>query len=93
MAEKVMPVKIQASSTREVPASPSTDRGSRSSRAATEKRTKHRDDLANAKLIPSILPDYIPPLASAVNRDSVPGDFDYTLVIVYLPKGIRTGKP
>jgi hypothetical protein len=63
------------------------------SRAADEKRTKHRDDLENAKLIPTILPNYISPLAGAVNRDSVPRDFDYTLVTAYLPKGIHTGKP
>jgi hypothetical protein len=41
------------------------------------------------KLIPSILPDYIPPLAGAMSRDSVPRYFEYTLVIAYLPKGIR----
>jgi hypothetical protein len=51
---------------------------------------KHRDDLANVKLIPSILPDYIPPLAGAVSRDSVPRDFDYTVITAYLPKGIRS---
>jgi hypothetical protein len=49
--------------------------------------------LANAKLIPSILPDYIPPLVGVVNHDSVPRDFDYILVTAYLSKGIRTGKP
>jgi hypothetical protein len=63
MAEKVMSVGIQASSTRGVQASPSTTRGSGPSRVVAEKRTKHRDDLENVKLIPSILPDYIPPLA------------------------------
>jgi hypothetical protein len=89
MAEKVMSAGIQASSTRGVQASPSTARGSGPSRAAAEKRTKHRDDLVNVKLIPTILPDYIPPLAGAVSRDSVPRDFDYTLVTAYLPKGIR----
>jgi hypothetical protein len=47
----------------------------------------------NVKLIPSILPDYIPPLAGVVSRDSVPRDLDYTLIIAYLMKGIRTGKP
>jgi hypothetical protein len=41
------------------------------------------------KLIPTILPDYILPLASVVSRDSVPRDFDYTMVTAYLPKGIR----
>ena len=32
-------------------------------------------------------------MAGTVNRDSVPRDFDYTLVTAYLLKGIRTGKP
>jgi hypothetical protein len=67
MDEKVMSTGVQASSTRGVQASPSTARGSGPSRDATEKRTKHRDDLENVKLIPSILPDYIPPLAGAVS--------------------------
>jgi hypothetical protein len=43
----------------------------------------------NVNLILTILPDYILPLASVVSRDSVPRDFDYTLVTVYLPKGIH----
>jgi hypothetical protein len=47
--------------------------------------------LENVKLIPSILPDYIPPLANVENRDVVPRDFDYTLVTAYLLKGIRIG--
>jgi hypothetical protein len=54
----------------------------------TEKQSKHRDDLANVKLIPSVMPDYIPPLAGAVSRDIILRDFKYTLIIVYLPKGI-----
>jgi hypothetical protein len=48
-----------------------------------------RDDIANAKLILSILPAYLPPLSGAINRDSVPRDFEYELVTAYLPKGIR----
>jgi hypothetical protein len=74
MTERVMSMSagVQASSTRTVQAFPSTTRGSGPSRPTIEKRTKHRDDLAKAKLIPSILSDYIPPLAGAVNRDSVP---------------------
>jgi len=44
--------------------------------------------LENAKLIPTILLDYIPPLAGVVSHDSVPRDFDYTLVTAHLPKGI-----
>jgi hypothetical protein len=35
------------------------------------------------------LHNYIPPLAGAVSRDSVPRDFEYTLITAYLPKGIR----
>jgi hypothetical protein len=49
MAEKVMSVGIQALSMGGLQASPST--GHRSSRTATEKRSKHHDDLANAKQI------------------------------------------
>jgi hypothetical protein len=76
-----------------VPASPSTSHIFGPSQDAYEKRTKHGDDLANAKLIPSILPNYILPLAGAVNRDSIPRDFKYTLATMYLPKGIQIGKP
>jgi hypothetical protein len=47
------------------------------------------DDLVNAKLISTILPTYIPPLRGAVNQDSVPRDFEYTLVMEYLSKGIH----
>jgi hypothetical protein len=49
--------------------------------------------LENVKLIPSILPDYIPPLAGVVSRDSVLRDFDYTLITTYLSKGIRAVGP
>jgi hypothetical protein len=89
MVEKVMSAGIQASSMRGVQASLLTAQGSGPSRAAAEKRTKHRDDLANAKLILNILPDYILPLASVVSLNNVPRDFDYTLVTAYLSKGIR----
>jgi hypothetical protein len=89
MTERVMSMGVQASSTRGEEASPSTARRSGPSRVVTINRTKHKDDLANAKLILTILPDYIPPLAGVVSRDSVLRDFDYTLVIAYLPKGIR----
>jgi hypothetical protein len=41
-------------------------------------------------LIPTILPDYILPLAGAMSHDSVPRDFEYTMVTAYLLKGIRT---
>jgi hypothetical protein len=53
MGEKVMSVGIQASSMRGVQASLSTACRSRPSRGATEKRTKHGDDLVNVKLIPT----------------------------------------
>ena len=84
-----MSVGVQESSTRGVQYSPSTACGAGTSRIATEMRTKHRDDLTNANLIPNILHAYIPPLSDAVNRDSVPRDFDYALVTTYLPKEIR----
>jgi hypothetical protein len=42
------------------------------------------------KLVPSILPTYIPPLSIEINRDNVPRDFEYTLVTAYLSKGVRT---
>jgi hypothetical protein len=45
------------------------------------------------KLIPSILPDYIPPLAGVVSCDSVSRDFDYTVITSYLPKGIQSVIP
>jgi hypothetical protein len=41
------------------------------------------------KMIPSILPTYIPPLSGTVNQVSVPKDFEYELVTMYLSKGIR----
>jgi hypothetical protein len=47
----------------------------------------------NVKLIPSILPDYIPPLTSVVSRDSVSREFNYTVIIAYLPKGIQAVRP
>jgi hypothetical protein len=56
MTERVMLMSagIQASSMREVQAFPSTAHGSGPSRSTVEKRTKHRDNLVNVKLIPSI---------------------------------------
>jgi hypothetical protein len=88
MTERVMSIStgVHTSSMRIVQASPSTARGARPSRPSAEKRTKHKDDLANEKLIPTIFPDCIPPLATMVNRDSVPRDFEYTIVTAYLPK-------
>jgi hypothetical protein len=81
---------VQASSTRGLLTSPSIARVG-PSRLVDEKRTQHRDDLANAKLISSILPAYqLPPLSGAINHDSVPKEFEYTLDIAYLPKWIRT---
>jgi hypothetical protein len=88
MSERGVSTSVQESSMRGLSASPSTARAS-PSRPVDEKRTKHRDDLMNAKLIPSILPTYLPPLSSAINRDSVPRDFEYDLVTAYLLKGIH----
>jgi hypothetical protein len=53
------------------------------------KRTKHRDNITNAKLILSILPTYMPPLNDTMNQDSVPSHFEYSLVTMYLLKGIH----
>jgi hypothetical protein len=88
ISERVMSVGVQASSTRGVQASPSNAHGSRPSRPTTENRTKQKYDLANVKLILTILPDYILNLADALSRDSVPRDFEYIVVTVYLSKGI-----
>jgi hypothetical protein len=41
------------------------------------------------KLIPYIISKYIPPLDGVVSPDSVPRDFEYTVITAYLPKGIR----
>jgi hypothetical protein len=68
-------VGVQASLIGGVQASPSTAHGAGTSRITTEMRTKHRDDLANVKSIPSILFAYIPPLSGTMNMDSVPRDF------------------
>jgi hypothetical protein len=35
------------------------------------------------------LPEYIPPLAGTVSSDSIPRDFEYTLINVYILKGIH----
>jgi hypothetical protein len=71
-----------------VQASSSTARAN-PSQEIDKKRTKHRDDLVNAKPIPSILPAYLPPLSSAITRDSVPCKFEYALITAYLPKEVR----
>lgn len=86
MAKRVIYVGIKASLIGGLQASPST--GRRSSRTATEKRSNHHDDLANTKQILLVLPDYIPPLDGAVKHDGIPRDFEYTLIITYIPKGI-----
>jgi hypothetical protein len=91
MDDKAMSEGIQASSTRGLQASPSTGCRSGHVNPATEKRSKHRDDLANAKQIPSVLPDYIPPLAGAVNHDNIPWDFEYTLITCIHPEGDTCG--
>jgi len=71
MSERGLSIGLQASSTRGLAASPSTAHTDLS-QPADEKCTKHRDDLANAKLIPRIIPTYLPPLSGAINRDNVP---------------------
>jgi len=82
-----MYVGVQASSTRGVQASPLTARRFRPSRIIKEKRTNNMYDLVNVKLIPTILLDYIPPLAGVVSCNSVTRYFDYTMATAYLLKG------
>jgi hypothetical protein len=94
MAERVMSERrmfsgVQASSLGGVQVSPSTAHDAGTSRTTTETRTKHIDDIANAKMIPCIFPVYIPPLSGKINCDSVPRDFEYNLITVYLLKGVR----
>jgi hypothetical protein len=67
MSKRRMSVGVQASSTGGVQASPSTAHGVGTSRIATETRTKHIEDIANAKRILSILPAYLPPLSGVIN--------------------------
>jgi hypothetical protein len=89
MSERRISVGVQVSSTRGVQYSPSTAHREGRSRTTIEKGTKHRDDIANAKLIPHILSTYIPLMSRDINRDSVPRYFEYTLITTYLPKGVH----
>jgi len=86
MLERGLSTGVQESSTR-FQTSPSTALAV-PSQPTDERQTKHRDDIANANLIPCILPTYLPPLSDAINRDSVPRDFKYTLITTYLRKGV-----
>jgi hypothetical protein len=88
MSERRMSAGVKASSTGGFQASPSTTRGAGPSRTTNETRTKNIDNIANAKLIPRIMSVYIPPLSGKINRESVPRDFEYTLITVYLLKGV-----
>jgi hypothetical protein len=89
VSERGMSTEVQESSSRGVVSSPSTAQDG-TSRIDAKSRTKNRDDVAKTKLVPTILPAYIPPLSGEINRDSFPRDFEYTLVTAYLPKGVRT---
>jgi hypothetical protein len=90
MSERRMSIGVQSFLLGGVQASPSTTHGAGPSRTITETRTKHRDDIENAKFISRILSVYIPPLSGKINRNSVPRDFEYKLIIVYLLKGVCT---
>jgi hypothetical protein len=89
MSERRMSAGVQASSISGVQASPSTTHGARNSIIVTETRMKHIDDITNDKLILRILLAYLPPLSGSINRDNVPRNFYYALVMAYLPKGIH----
>jgi hypothetical protein len=88
ISERGLSTGLQASSMRGVQASLLTAQAG-TSQVGTKRRTKHKDDMDKAKLVPSILLAYIPTLHGVINRDSVPRDFEYTLVTTYLPKGVR----
>jgi hypothetical protein len=62
MSEQGLCTGLQASSMRGVQASLLTAQVG-TSRTGVEHRTKHKDDMANVRLVPSILPSYIPPLS------------------------------
>jgi hypothetical protein len=63
LADRPISEGVQASSTRGLQASPSTGRRSGRVNPVTKQQSKHHGDLSNVKQIPSILPEYIPPLA------------------------------
>jgi hypothetical protein len=88
MADIQLSEGVQASSTRGLQASSSMGRRYGCVNPVTEQQSKNHDDLDNAKQISSILPKYIFPLASAVNCENIPRDYDYTLFTTYIPKGI-----
>jgi hypothetical protein len=90
MSERGVSTGVQASLTRGLSTSPSTARAS-PSQPVDEKRTKNRDDIVNSKLILSILPTYLPLMSNAINRDSVPRDFEYALCCRKI--SLRTGRP
>jgi hypothetical protein len=87
MSERRMSAGVKESSKGGFQDSPSTSHEVRTSRIVTKKRTKHIDNILNAKLIMSILPAYLPPLSGTINQESMPRDFDYALVMAYLSKG------
>jgi hypothetical protein len=89
MADRPISKGIQVSSTRGLRDSPSTGCRSTCINPVTEQRIKHRGDPVNAKKIPSILPEYIPPLASVVNHESIPGNFEYSVFTAYILNRIR----
>jgi hypothetical protein len=88
MSECKISTGIHASSSGTLLASPSTARVG-PSQPPSERRSKLENDFANVKMIPRIFPKYIPPLSGPVNRDIVPRDFDYDVVMVYLPKWVH----
>ena len=93
IVDRQFSVGIKASSMGGLEAYPSTRHCSSCPNPMAKKWGKHHDDLANVKQILSFFPDYIPPLASTVNRDSIPHDFEYTLITTYIPKEIRVVGP
>jgi hypothetical protein len=89
MDDRAMSEGVHTSSTKVLQASPSTRRCLGRANPATKQRSKHRNNMANTKQASLILPDYISHLAGTVNFYNIPQKYEYTLIIAYIPKGIR----
>jgi hypothetical protein len=66
MSKQGISIGVHASFLGAFPSSPSTARAG-PSRLPSKRRYKLRNDFATVKMIPSILPKYIPPLSDTVN--------------------------
>ena len=89
MGDRSLSEGVQALSTRGLEACPSTWHHFGRVNLGTEQQSKHPSDLANAKKIPSILPEYNPPLVGTARCNNIPRNYEYTQFTVYILKGIH----